>query len=391
MIRAEGGSRDRGAIVLGREGWHPGVIGIVASRLVDIYHRPTIVVAFGDEFSQGSARSVPGFNLYEAIRDCSEGLIGFGGHAAAAGLKLTEDHFPTFAERFDERCRSALTPEQLQKVLHIDAEVPLGVLTLSVVEEIEKLEPYGIGNPRPLLLASQVRIVGEPRLVGERKNHLQLRLLQGDTQVKAIGWNMAEKGKDLKPNMFCSVVFHPMSTSGTAAARSSSRSRTSPSRKTEPHRAPNDRRTGRGRIAVLSAGYGDRNETPSPEASVTRRQATSSRRSTPGQRRGRCRWSRRCSRRDSGRWRRSECRSAGSSSLSAEAAKIRPYCSAALMSKGQILRRAIAWRIRSILRSRGRAQLHTAPEFTQHRNTKTDDVALENRLADGCPPRDDER
>ena len=209
MIRAEGGSKDRGAIVLGRKGWHPGVIGIVASRLVDFYHRPAVVVAFGDEFSQGSARSVPGFNLYEAIRDCSEGLIAFGGHAAAAGLKMTEDHFPTFAQRFDERCRSSLTPEQLQKVLHIDAEVPLGVLTLSVVEELEKLEPYGMGNPRPLLLASQVRIVGEPRPVGELKNHLQLRLLQGNTQVKGIGWNLAEKGKDLKPNMFCSVVFHP--------------------------------------------------------------------------------------------------------------------------------------------------------------------------------------
>ena len=209
MIRAEGGSKDRGAIVLGRKGWHPGVIGIVASRLVDFYHRPAVVVAFGDEFSQGSARSVPGFNLYEAIRDCSEGLIAFGGHAAAAGLKLSEDHFPTFAQRFDERCRSSLTPEQLQKVLQIDAEVPLGVLTLSVVEELEKLEPYGMGNPRPLLLASQVRIVGEPRPVGELKNHLQLRLLQGNTQVKGIGWNLAEKGKDLKPNMFCSVVFHP--------------------------------------------------------------------------------------------------------------------------------------------------------------------------------------
>jgi single-stranded-DNA-specific exonuclease len=209
MIRADGGSRDRGAIVLGRKGWHPGVIGIVASRLVDFYHRPTVVVAFGEEFSQGSARSVPGFNLYEAIHDCSDGLIAYGGHAAAAGLKLTESHFPSFAVRFDERCRSALTPEQLQKVLHIDAEVPLGVLTLSVVEEVERLEPYGMGNPRPLLLSSQVRILGEPRPVGELKNHLQLRLLQGNTQVKGIGWNLAEKGKDLRPNMICSIVFHP--------------------------------------------------------------------------------------------------------------------------------------------------------------------------------------
>ena len=209
MIKAEGGLKERRAIVLGRKGWHPGVIGIVASRLVDYYQRPTVIVAFGDEFAQGSARSVTGFDLYEAIRDCSEGLIGFGGHAAAAGLKLTESHFPTFAQRFEERCRTALTAEQLQKVLVIDAEVPLGVLSVPVVNEIEKLEPHGMGNPRPLLLASQVRIMGEPRIVGELKNHLQLRMVQGNSQIKAIGWNMAEKAKELTANTSCSIVFHP--------------------------------------------------------------------------------------------------------------------------------------------------------------------------------------
>lgn len=209
MILAEGGLKERRAIVLGRKGWHPGVIGIVASRLVDYYQRPTVIVAFGDEFAQGSARSVTGFNLYEAIRDCSEGLIGFGGHAAAAGLKLTESHFPTFAQRFEERCRTALTAEHLQKVLVIDAEVPLGVLSVPVVNEIQQLEPHGMGNPRPLLLASQVRIMGEPRIVGELKNHLQLRMVQGNSQIKAIGWNMAEKARELTANTSCSIVFHP--------------------------------------------------------------------------------------------------------------------------------------------------------------------------------------
>jgi single-stranded-DNA-specific exonuclease len=209
MIAEQGGIGGRGAIVLGKAGWHPGVIGIVASRLVDVYHRPAIVVALGDEIGQGSARSIPGLDLYQAILKCSDGLLGFGGHAAAAGLKLPTAHLPAFAERFDLHCREALTTEQLRKVLSIDAEVPLAMLTTRVVEALEMLEPHGIGNPRPLLLASGVRILGEPRVVGERKNHLQLRLMQGSAVVKAIAWNLAERGKPLLANTLCSLVFHP--------------------------------------------------------------------------------------------------------------------------------------------------------------------------------------
>src|SRR5262249_3917886 len=136
MIRAAGGVGDRGALVVGREGWHPGVIGIVAGRLAETYHRPAIVVALNDHLAQGSARSVPGSDLYEAIKACPEGPLGFGGHSAAAGLKLEGAHFPTFAERFDLHCRSVLTPEQRQRVLTIDAEVPLGMLTTKVVDEV---------------------------------------------------------------------------------------------------------------------------------------------------------------------------------------------------------------------------------------------------------------
>ena len=208
LIRAEGGLQDRGAIVLGRKEWHPGVIGIVASRLVEIYHRPTILIAFGEEFAQGSARSVPGFNIYQAIQECAEGLIGFGGHSAAAGVRMAESHFPTFAERFDARCRILLTPELRERVLTIDAEVSLAMLNMKVVEELERLEPHGMGNPRPLFLASRARVVGAPRAVGEAKKHLQFKLGQGDAVFKAVAWNLAEKGKELAHDVECSVVFH---------------------------------------------------------------------------------------------------------------------------------------------------------------------------------------
>ncbi len=209
MIAAQGGIHGRGAIVLGHETWHPGVIGIVASRLVETYHRPAIVVALGSEHGQGSARSVSGFNLFEAIRACSAGLIGFGGHANAAGLRIPRGHFDEFAALFDGHCRSSLTPDQLQKALNIDAEVPLGALTLRVVESIEALEPFGLGNPKPVLAASRVRVVGEPKFVGDRKQHLQVKFGQGDVAFKAIAFNMAERGKTLQAGMLCSVAFHP--------------------------------------------------------------------------------------------------------------------------------------------------------------------------------------
>lgn len=209
MIESQGGLGDRGAIVVGREGWHPGVIGIVASRLVESYHRPAVVFALNGEVGQASARSIPGFNLYDAIQACSSGLLAFGGHAAAAGLKLPAALFPEFAERFESHCRGALSREQLQKILMIDAEIPLSMLTTRLVEEIEALEPHGMGNPKPLLIASNVRILGEPRPVGERRNHLQLRLTQGGAVLKGIAWNMAERGRVLTANTLCSLAFHP--------------------------------------------------------------------------------------------------------------------------------------------------------------------------------------
>jgi single-stranded-DNA-specific exonuclease len=209
MLKAEGGLGDRRAIVLGRQGWHAGVIGIVAGRMAEAFHRPTVIIALGEEISQGSARSIPGFDLYEALKDCSDGLIAYGGHAAAAGLKLTADQLPAFARRFEERCRISLSTEQLERALTIDAEIPLGVLSLAVVNEIEMLEPHGISNPRPLLLATGLELVGEPRPVGEKKNHLQMRLRQGDHICKAIAWNLAEKGRAITAGSRLSVVFSP--------------------------------------------------------------------------------------------------------------------------------------------------------------------------------------
>jgi single-stranded-DNA-specific exonuclease len=209
MIEAAGGVAERRSIVLAKVGWHPGVIGIVAGRLAELYHRPTVVLAQGEAIAQGSARSIAGFDLYQAIKDCSAPLLAFGGHAAAAGLKVASEDIATFAQLFEERCRDSLSPEQLERVLLVDAEIPLAALSVRIVEELDRLEPYGVGNPKPMLVAGQLEVVGQPRIVGEQKNHLQLRVRQGDVIMKAIGWNMAERGKALAPGIPCSLVFHP--------------------------------------------------------------------------------------------------------------------------------------------------------------------------------------
>jgi single-stranded-DNA-specific exonuclease len=209
-IEQQGGVGDRGAIVLGRQGWHAGVIGIVASRLAETYHRPVVVVSLGEGSSQGSARSIPGFDLYAAIQSCSQGLLAFGGHAAAAGLKLPPDGFAEWAERFERHCRGAVTQELLRRELVIDAEVRLGELTWKLVDQISSLEPHGPGNPKPLLVASDVRVTAPPRAVGKTAKHVQLRLEQGGAEVKAIGWNLADRAaKKLLVGTVCSLVFYP--------------------------------------------------------------------------------------------------------------------------------------------------------------------------------------
>ncbi len=209
LIERSGGLGDRGAIVVGAKGWHPGVIGIVASRLVEIYHRPSIVVALTDEFGQGSARSVPGFNLHTALHSCEDMLLAFGGHAMAAGLKLSAGRFSEFAERFDHHCRGALGPELRRRALDIDAEVPIGTLTTKLVDQLAEMEPFGQGNPPPMLLAERVHVLGEPKTMGEGNVHMKWKLGQGDAVVEAVGWNMAARIGELRPGIPCAVVFRP--------------------------------------------------------------------------------------------------------------------------------------------------------------------------------------
>jgi single-stranded-DNA-specific exonuclease len=211
IIEGTGGLGERGALVLARAGWHPGVVGIVAGRLAEMYHRPSIVLAVDEEnaVASGSARSVPGFNLHAALCACSDGLTSFGGHAAAAGLRMPVALVPEFIERFDHHCRGSLTAEQRVKTLDIDAEVRLGELTLGVVEQIDRLEPYGQNNPSPMLLITGARVASEPSIFCNDRRNLRLRLSQGPLTRTAIYWNQAARAEELGVGTIVSAAFVP--------------------------------------------------------------------------------------------------------------------------------------------------------------------------------------
>ena len=197
-------------IVLGHVDWHQGVVGIVASRLVEHYARPVLLVALkpGDEVSTGSGRSVPGFPLHEALRACDEELVGHGGHAAAAGFKVRPTRVIALREKFIAFAAAHFDGEPPTPKLRLEAEVPLAALTHGLLAEIEKLEPYGTDNLRPRFLATGLKVDGEPKRMGDGGRHLSLRIRQGTTAIRAVGWNMADRIEELmSANGECSLAF----------------------------------------------------------------------------------------------------------------------------------------------------------------------------------------
>ena len=173
------------AIVVGARGWHPGVLGIVASRIARRYHRPTIVIGFDENgLGKGSGRSIEGLNLVEALSCCAERLDKFGGHEMAAGLALHEENFDLFAEAFDKAARELLSEEALQPCLRLDHELAFREIDIDFLQWHEMLQPFGNGNPQPLFLAREVEPVAPPRVVNEK--HLIFRLRQGNRHRRAV-------------------------------------------------------------------------------------------------------------------------------------------------------------------------------------------------------------
>jgi single-stranded-DNA-specific exonuclease len=206
------------ALILASPDWHGGIVGIVAGRLAEQYGRPTLMVTLprpeddGEpaRLAVGSGRSIPGFALHEALSACNDLLASHGGHAQAAGFRLRPEDLPAFRQCF-YACVARSFPQGVPTPeLVLDAEAPLAALTLGLLGDLDRLEPYGAENRRPLFLAGGLRIVGEPRKVGQGERHLSFRVSQGPIILKAIAWGMAERAAELmSAGGACCLAFTP--------------------------------------------------------------------------------------------------------------------------------------------------------------------------------------
>ena len=187
-------------IVLAGEGWHQGVIGLAASRIAEKLNRPTIVLSIKEGVGHGSARSIAGFHLLEALESCGGLFEKFGGHAAAAGMTIKHENIIELRKHLNEYTSTKLSSEELIPELHIDALVTSQTLALDLVEQLARLEPFGIGNPKPVFVTRDLILRDEPFVMKDK--HLKLKLIGGNKQFEAVWWDGVErsKGQTLRPN-----------------------------------------------------------------------------------------------------------------------------------------------------------------------------------------------
>lgn len=204
----ENKEEERYTSVVYKENWHKGVIGIVASRLTETYYRPTLVFTRSGDKLAASARSVKGFDLYNALEACQDYLEQFGGHKYAAGLTLEERQYEDFKARFEEVVSCSITPEMLSPEIQIDAEIRLGDISPKFMRILKQFEPFGPGNMKPVFLTHQLRDSGYAKGVGEGEKHLKLAVQQGRSNpISAIGFGLGDKLPLLKEAARFSAVY----------------------------------------------------------------------------------------------------------------------------------------------------------------------------------------
>ena len=204
----QNGEEERYTSVVFNESWHKGVIGIVASRLTETYYRPTLVFTKSGDRLAASARSIKGFDIYEALQECSEHIEQFGGHKYAAGLTLLKEEYGRFKNQFEKVVSETIDPKLLTPEITIDSKIQLDQITPKLMRIIKQFAPFGPGNRRPVFMAEGVADTGYGKGVGEGEKHLKLALTQkGSGPIGAIGFNLGEKLGTIKNRQQVDVVF----------------------------------------------------------------------------------------------------------------------------------------------------------------------------------------
>ncbi len=200
---------ERKGIVVYNPEWHKGVIGIVASRLTEEYNRPAIVLTRTDTLATGSARSVPGFDIYKAIDHCRDLLENFGGHTYAAGLSMREENVPVFQKRFEEYVANNILPEQMIPTIDVDAEISFQDISPRFVRELKKFNPFGPENSKPVFVTYRVTDFGTSRLFGKEQNHLKLELVDSESQnvMNGIGFGQSQHINVIKSRNPFDIVY----------------------------------------------------------------------------------------------------------------------------------------------------------------------------------------
>jgi len=205
IIESDVDSMNKRTTVVFQPHWHKGVVGIVASRLIETYYRPTVVLTKNENVVTGSARSVVGFNLYEAIYACKKHLLGYGGHFAAAGMTMLPEEVEPFSKAFEEVVARTISPESLIPEIIIDAELKFDEISMTFFKIIQQMEPFGPENMRPVFISKMVYETGFSRVLKEL--HIRFSLKQGDTIINGIGFNMASKFEILQKNEPIDIVY----------------------------------------------------------------------------------------------------------------------------------------------------------------------------------------
>ncbi len=197
------------AIILGDPDWHHGIVGIVAARVAETYHRPTFLLQIEGDTARGSGRSIPNFNLYQGLQHCARWLKRFGGHKYAAGLTMDVEHLPHLQEEFIRFAEETLTPDDLRPTLRLDANVALSDMTLDLMEQLADFAPHGPSNPTPLFCAQGVRITSSPRRLGQQGQHVRFRVAQNGATQEVIAFHMADQVLPLASGSVVDLAFTP--------------------------------------------------------------------------------------------------------------------------------------------------------------------------------------